>query len=196
MESRCEHNRLDLDVRRTRSMLLAGTAAFPMPFPSAGSISIEDGSFSFPPEVAKLPVEKGKGKGGGEKKKEKEDVTFVVVEEKPAIDGGTLRVIRQSDVTAIFFPGVWVDDKIFRFAEPDGVRDLDEGVWFHGSEVSADRIAARLKLDNQGMDIHCRRSGVRGIVFVGDERPVLTIHERVETANDTSMKIRGHCFSI
>jgi len=188
---------MDLDIQQTRRFYLAGTVAFPTPFPSAGGISIEDGSF-------KLSDNGDKGNCGDMKDKEqngekKERVTFVVVQEKTGVDEATIRVVRKSDVAAIFFPGVWVDtdnDPVFQFTERERVHDLDEGEWFLGPQIKATKITTRLKLDQRHVDITRRDSGVRGIVFVPEHRPVLTIYECAQAAGDAAMELTGHCMAL
>jgi hypothetical protein len=168
---------MDLDIKQTRRIFLAGTVAFPTPFPSAGGISIEEGSFRL--------------------SEDRQRATFVVVQEKSPIRESTIRVVQISHVAAIFFPGVWVDtDKgpVFRFAKQDGVHDLDEGEWFVGPHVETGRIVARLKLAESNIDITRRDSGVRGIVFVQEHRPLLTIDECAQSAGEAAMEMRGHCF--
>jgi len=194
MESECKHTFLDLDIKQTRRFYLAGTVAFPTPFPTAGGISIEQGRFH-------LPDDGNKGRNGDKKNKQDngegiETVPFVVVEENTGLMQSTIRVVRESDVRAIFFPGVWVDTdkgRVFKFAEEEYVHDLEQGQWFLGPQITVDNIIKRLKLDDRGTDIGCRDSGVRGIVFVPEHRRVVTIHERAQTAGDAAMKIRGDC---
>ena len=194
MESECKPTGMDLDINQTRRFYLAGTVAFPTPFPSAGGISIEDGSFQ-------LPVDANKSNNGEKKVKQNnreqtETVPFVVVQENTGLKQVTIRVIRESDVRAIFFPGVWVDTdkgRIFRFAEREYVHDLEEGEWFLGPQINAGEITRRLHLRERGIDITCRDSGVRGIVFVPENQRVVTIHESAQTAGDTVMEMRGDC---
>jgi hypothetical protein len=194
MESECERTRMDLDVKQTRRFYLAGTVAFPTPFPTVGGISIEDGSFQLPDDAKKgRNGEKNDKRTNGE---EMETVPFVVVQENTGLQQATIRVVRESDVRAIFFPGVWVDTdkgRIFRFSEREYVHELEEGEWFLGPQINADEITRRLKLRERGKDITCRDSGVRGIVFVPEHRRVVTIHECALTAAETALEIRGNC---
>jgi hypothetical protein len=194
VESECKQTCMDLDVKQTRRFYLAGTVAFPTPFPSAGGISIEDGSFQFPDDGDKENngEKKDKENNGGKKDK----VTFVVVQEKSGVRQATTRVVHKSDVAAIFFPGVWVDTDegpVFRFAERERVHDLEEGEWFLGPQIKVTKITTRLKLAQRNIDITSRDSGVRGIVFVPEHRPVLTVYECAQTAGDAAMEIRGQC---
>ena len=74
---------MNLDFRQTRSLCLAGTAAFPKPFPSARGISIEDGHLSYATGAR--------------------EAIFVVVQEEFALEHATTRVVIKENVTAIFF---------------------------------------------------------------------------------------------
>jgi hypothetical protein len=146
---------LDLNFQQTRRLSLAGTVPLPTLFPSAENISVEDGRFS-------------RLEGG-----QKERATFVVVKEKIGLDKTAFHAVLKADVTAIFFPGVWVDGdlgRVFRFAEQDCVHDLDQGEWFLNPDLRADKISTRL-----GIDITLRDSGARGIIFVPETKPVITI---------------------
>ena len=153
---------MNLDSRQTRRLYLAGTVAFPTPFPTSGGISFEDGSL--------LRSDNG----------EKENVAFVVVQEKTRTEQSTIRVVRKSDVVAMFCPGYWLDTdqgRVFRFFEGDSVYDLEQGEWFLGSDINAPEISTRLKLntDQHNVDITRRDSGARGLAFVPENSPVITI---------------------
>ena len=127
---------MNLDFRQTRSLCLAGTAAFPKPFPSARGISIEDGHLSYATGAR--------------------EAIFVVVQEEFALEHATTRVVIKENVTAIFFPGVWEDDpdrgRVFRFAEPDGVHDFDKGEWFLDTEIEAEKISEKMKVNIKRRD--------------------------------------------
>ena len=78
---------MDLDCRQTRRLYLAGTVAFPTPFPSNGIISFESGNLKYAAgEPAKVKV-------------------WVVVQEYSHRDRTIIRAILQEDVAAIFIPG-------------------------------------------------------------------------------------------
>jgi hypothetical protein len=146
---------LDLNFQQTRRLSLSGTVPLPTPFPTAENLSVEVGSVS-------------RSKSGV-----KENATFVVVQEKIGLDKTVFHAALKSDVAAIFFPGEWVDGelgRVFRFAEQDGVHDLDQGEWFLGPDLHAGEISRRL-----GVDIAHRDSGARGIIFVLETKPVLTL---------------------
>ena len=196
MESENKQACLDLDSKQTRRFYLAGTAAFPTPFPSAGGISIEEGSLLLSDDTDKVNSGEKKDKENNGDKRER--ATFVVVQEKTGLEEATIRVVRKSDVAAIFFPGVWVDTDhgpVFRFTERERVHDLEEGEWFLGPQIKAAKITTRLKLDRSNVDITRRDSGVRGIVFVPEHRPVLTVSECAQAAGAAEMVIMGPCFS-
>jgi hypothetical protein len=157
---------MDLDSRQSRRLFLAGTVAFPMPFPATGVISIQKGNLHF-------------SHGG-----EPQHATFVVVQEKPGSQRTTLRVIRIEDVAAIFFPGTWQNEsaskRVFHFARGDRVEDLEQGEWFLNPEIDAAKIHTRLKIHVTNQD-----SDARGVVFVPEHRPVLSITEVTQTAGST-----------
>ena len=149
---------MDLDSRQTRRLYLAGTVAFPTPFPTAGSISIEDGSLFY----SGVP----------------QGTAFVVVQEESGRTRAAIRLVREDDVAAIFFPGVWVETEgksVFRFAKQ--ADDLEQGEWFLNPEINADQISERFSIN-----VRSRDSGARGIAFVPEHLPLMTINERAETA--------------
>jgi hypothetical protein len=197
MESECKQACMDLDFKQSRRFYLAGTVAFPTPFPSAGGISIEDGSLLL--SVDRDEVNHGEKKDKENNEEKRERVVFVVVQETTGVEKATTRVVRKSDVAAIFFPGEWIDTDngpVFRFAEPECVHDLEHGEWFLGPQIKVSKITTRLKLDQIKVDITRRDSGVRGIVFVPEDRSVLTIHECAQSAGNAVMNVRGHCISF
>ncbi len=154
--------RIDLDIRQTRRLHLAGSVAFPTPFPSVGGISIEKGSLR-------------RSAGGNS-----QDEAFVIVREESGLEQATSRVFLQEDVAGIFFPGVWVEtdkERKFRFAEQDFAYDLEKGEWFLKPHIDAHEINMKLKTD-----ITDPESGARGIAFVPEDEPVLTITESTQTA--------------
>jgi hypothetical protein len=195
MESECKTTCMDLGVKQSRRFYLAGAVAFPTPFPSAGAISIEEGSLL-------LSGETDRPNGGEKKEKEangekRERMTFVVVQEMSRIGEATIRIFRKSDVAAIFFPGFWVDTdkgKVFKFSRRNHVHDLEKGEWFLGPHVKASKITSRLKLDQSNIDIADRDSPVRGMVFVPEHLPVLTVYECAQASGDAALDIEGHCF--
>src|SRR5262245_19104295 len=138
---------LDLEYKQMRRLYLAGTIAFPTPFPSSGIISFESGSLKY---TAGAPA---KAK------------VWVVVQEYLHCDLTTIRAILQDDVAAIFIPGTWKANGKFRISLEAVVDDLERGEWFVDSEVNSATITARLKLP-KGDEITSRDSKLRGIVFV------------------------------
>lgn len=154
---------MELSSTLTRRTYLAGAVAFPTPFPSAAGISIEDG-------------ERFRSARGAD-----QNATFVIVQERSGPERATIRAVSKHDVAAIFFPGVWEDGReqgrTFRFTDQHGVHDLDAGEWFLNPDIDADAISRRLNIN-----ITRRDSGAKGIVFVPQHRPVLTITECTQTA--------------
>ena len=153
---------MDLDSLQTRRFYLAGTVAFPAPFPGAGEISIKSGSVS----------RSADGK--------RNDQVFVILHEESGFNRTVKRVFLKDDVAAIFIPGAATDTdqgRRFRFAERDSVRDLENGEWILNADIDVDKISQRL-----GIDIRSPTSGARGIVFVPEQRPVLTITELTQPA--------------
>ena len=160
---------MKLDFRQTRRLYLAGTVAFPMPFPSVGEIWIDDGTVSHGSST--------------------HEETFVNLHEKPRLESDTVRVVLKQHVAAIFFPGLWEGEpnrkkKVFHFAEC--VHDLEQGEWFLTSDIGIDTISEKL-----GIDIRKRESAHRGIIFVPANRPVLTNQEYGETAGTIASMVRG-----
>jgi hypothetical protein len=92
-----------------------------------------------------------------------------------------LRIILAKDVAAIFFPGAWETDsdqsRVFRFKRNGRVEDFERGEWFLNPEIDAKKI-----LDKLNSDVTRRDSDARGVVFVPENRPVLSISEVTQTA--------------
>ena len=173
---------MDLDYRQTRRLYLAGTVAFPTPYPSSGIISFESGNLKY---------------AAGEPAKAK---VWVVVQEYSHRDRTIIRAILQEDVAAIFIPGTWKSNGKFRISRKKVVDDLEKGEWFVDSDVNSAAISARLELSN-GDEITSRDSKLRGIVFVAEKAPVLNISEMIETASatcdidwPTTMQTETSCF--
>jgi hypothetical protein len=157
---------MDLDYRQTRRLYLAGTVAFPTPYPSSGIISFESGNLKYAAnEPAKVKV-------------------WVVVQEYSHRDRTIIRAILQEDVAAIFIPGTWKSKGEFRISRKTVVDDLEAGEWFVDSDVNSAAISARLEL-SKGNEITSRDSKLRGIVFVAEDARVLSIAEMTETAAAT-----------
>ena len=92
---------MDLDYRQTRRLYLAGTVAFPTPYPSSGIISFESGNLKY---------------AAGEPAKVK---AWVVVQEYSHRDRTIIRAILQEDVAAIFIPGNRKSNGKFRISRKD-----------------------------------------------------------------------------
>jgi hypothetical protein len=157
---------MNLNCRQTRRLYLAGTIAFPIPYPSSGIISFESGNLQYAAnEPAKAKV-------------------WVVVQEYSHRDRTIIRAILQEDVAAIFIPGTWKSKSEFRISRKTVVDDLEKGEWFVDSDVNSAAISARLEL-SKGDEITNRDSKLRGIVFVAKDTRVLSIAEMTETAAAT-----------
>lgn len=158
---------MNLDCRQTRRLYLAGTVAFPTPYPSSGIISFESANLKYAAgEPAKVKV-------------------LVVVQEYSHRDQTIIRAIPQKDVAAIFIPGTRKSNGKFRISRKAVVDDLERGEWFVDSDVNSEAISARLEL-SKGDEITSRDSKLRGIVFVAEESHVLNIAEMSETASASS----------
>ena len=156
---------MDLDPGQTRRLFLAGTVAFPTPFPSIGTIWFETGNLTY---------------SAGESPKVK---SWVIVQERSPRDRTMVRALLQQDVAAIFIPGLWEGDK-FRISRALRVDDFEQGAWFVDSDVSAATIRARLNRSEED-DLTTPNSILRGVAFVAKSAPVLSIAEVAETAAAT-----------
>jgi hypothetical protein len=156
---------MELNVRQTRGMYLAGTVPLPRAFPTAAPITIEAGCLCHACD-------------------ERQDEVFVSILEEAELRFSVTRVILLENVAAIFFPGVWTKDgakNVFNFAEPNEVDDMDKGEWFLKSNIDAKKISQKLKVD-----VSRRDSGARGIVFIPRNAPVVSIEESVRPASSFS----------
>jgi hypothetical protein len=160
---------MDLDVRQTRRLFLAGTAAFPTPFPTAGAVAFETGYLKY---------------SRGARPKE---TAFVSVVELSHRTRSKTRVILQEDVSALFIPGRWRGGQ-FRISRRAQVHDLERGEWFLDGDVNADCVRERLKLKECPVDPE--NSVLRGIVFVAGHRPVITTSQRVELARVAAKRMK------
>jgi len=160
---------------QTRRLFLAGTVAFPMPFPGIGTVSIEK---------ALLRLSSRRKRRGR---------SFVVVQEKQRRDQSVIRIIRMRDVSAIFFPGEYSrkgdPTSKFSFSDCDRVDDFDQGQWFLNGHINVETIRAGLNITVE--EFTRRNSKARGVVFVPENRPVLSITEVTQTAGATSYEPLG-----
>jgi hypothetical protein len=163
--------------RQVRRFYLTGKVPFPMPFPSAGAISFERAKIQLSPR--------------GTTKEQH----FVIVHEKPTNDCDVARVMRIEDISAIFFPGEFenIDDpnSRFKFSPADRVEDFENGAWFFEHDIRVDLIINSLKIKEEEMA--GADSSVRGIVFVPEDRPVITRSEVTQAAGATSYVGRSGC---
>jgi hypothetical protein len=153
---------MDLDAKQTRNFLLAGTVAFPTPFPSTGAISLYMGHLTYSP---------------GQAPQNKEVVLLQQFHGNTTV----LRLMLQEDVSAIFIPGERDGGGVFRISHEPYVDNFDRGEWFLRSDVSPATIRARLNLQPND-DIATRNSILRGIVFIDEDQPILHITEVAQTA--------------
>jgi hypothetical protein len=153
---------MDLDARQARNFFLAGTVAFPTPFPSTGTISFPLGSVTYDTR-------------GGEIEKR-----FVLIQEYRR-RRTIVRLMLQTDVSAIFVPGVWRGGR-FRGSSKPRVDNFDRGEWFLDTDVEIDVIRKRLDLGDR--DLETRNSNLRGIVFIPEDRRILRILEVAHTAGE------------
>jgi hypothetical protein len=163
---------MNLSVRQTRQMLLAGTVAFPRPFPSAGIISFETGSVI--PDRDQGPA----------------DMEFLVVQELGRGRKLTTHSVRPADVRAIYVPGRR-KDKTFRISMRREVRDFDHGEWFFDQQIAIKDIAKQLQIDERRL--LTRESVLRGIVFVRGNRPVIRSAAYIATARELQYHERRFC---
>ena len=162
---------MDLNHQQTRQIFLVGKVAFPTPFPSIGTLSFESGVLSYAKGEPRRPTK------------------FVVVQQASCGDKTVLRAILQRRVAAIFIPGWWSRGK-FRISRKKCVEDWENGEWFLDKDVSAQKVLRRLKL-SKDVDITSRVSILRGIVFVGENQPVVNITETITLARSTSASARS-----
>jgi hypothetical protein len=153
---------VDLNHRQTRGIFLVGKVAFPTPFPSIGTLSFESGMLSYAKGEPRRPTK------------------FVIVQQPSSGDKSVLRAILQRRVAAMFVPGRWSGGK-FRISRKKCIEDWDNGEWFLDKDVSAQKVMRRLKLSKSD-DITSRDSILRGIVFVGENQPVVNITEVITLA--------------
>jgi hypothetical protein len=163
---------MDLDIRQTRQLFLAGASAFPTPFPGAGTIWFERGTLTY---------------AQGERPRQTD---LILLEESSHQRRSRIRVMLQKDVSALFIPGKRRSPKDrLRISCNGQVHDLEEGEWFLDADVNAKTLRKRLRLPEK-TDIKSRRSVLRGIVFVGNDRPVITISEQTVLAGGAVMVAR------
>lgn len=159
---------MKLDIRQTRALYLAGTVRFPLCYSDSGEVWLDNCVLQF--------------RGDSEKS------NFVFLHEKSSLEYSVTRLVRLSNVSAIFFPGCWEErqgKRVFRFS--DEVHDLERGEWFYGPDVNAEKIQEVLMTD-----IHNREAGAKGVVFVPESRAVFSQDEWTETAIHVNY-VRGGC---
>jgi hypothetical protein len=153
---------MDLDAKQTRNLFLAGTVAFPKPFASSGTISLCVGDLTY--SRSQAPQNKD----------------LVIVQEFNS-NRTVVRLMLQRAVSALFVPGERNGGGVFQISNEPFIYDFDQGEWFLDSDVNAATIRARLNLQPHD-DISTRNSILRGMVFVGEDQPILHITEIAQTA--------------
>lgn len=109
----------DLDPLETRRMYLAGTVPFPTPFPTVGTVTIEDSKLSFQVlEEVKTPT--------------------LIVEDPVRFDNKVVRTVFLKDAAAIFVPDAADDGEPSDPCSKTCV-DFGKGKWFLGEEVDRAR---------------------------------------------------------
>ena len=171
---------MDLDFQQTRRFFLAGTVAFPTPCMTTGIISFQPCNWTMAAGADKLS----------------DDV--VAVQEPCEGNLHCIRIMRRSDVAAIFIPGKPNDEGMFQNAADTYLKDMDEGEWFVASDAHPNAITERLRL--RGVDITRPDSGLRGVVYLPATARVLNILEMAATAAEScgdiwtgAQFIRGTC---
>jgi hypothetical protein len=154
----CEARFMDLDLRQTRHLFLAGTVAMPTPFPKTGVIALDVLSLTYP--------ERDAVKEGG--------LMIVDYSDKDVV----LRAMRRSHVSALFVNGEWDGEKRrFQVSDKPCVDNFEHGEWFLRGDINEETIYKRLKLDPENDDISTRNSMLRGIAFISEGRPLLQVTE-------------------
>ncbi len=158
---------MSLDQPRARRLHVAGSTAFPTPFPALGTISIEDAT-----------VDDGTGRGCLRR--------FVVVQSDGDYNHRRTHVIGEEHVVAIFLPK--------KRRRRDAV-DLDKGKWFlfprivqtsdghRILDVGIDPKEIGRALGVKAKRLRRRSSPARGIVFVRSGAPVIHIQEHYGVAS-------------
>lgn len=160
---------MDLDLTQARNLLLAGTVPFPSSFPAIGVVQITEGDL--------IVSRDGKIK-----------TTRLVISRHDHDGQVESRLMQQSDVAGIFVPGAKDDHGVFQMSQAHGVDDFDEGEWFLDEDVNANEIRLRLNLNDE-VDISTARSGLRGIVFVPEDRGTVYTVEVSLRAGDERVEL-------
>lgn len=169
---------MNSDLAQVRDSYLDGTVAFPLPFPSLGRISFDVGRAA----DHTLP--------------ELENKEVLILQE---VRGQTSiqQVTRQENVMAVFIAGTRDGKHGFQISQAPHATDLDEGEWFFGADVNRQTMRARLNL-RDGDDVSSGSSVLRGIIFVGENHPVLSVTAVGQPAGDVDFErrqIRAACTS-
>lgn len=153
-----------------RDGILEGTVAFPMPFPSLARISFEIGENTdhTMPELAGKDV-----------------VVLQEVRDKASVR----QIMARDKVSAVFVPGARDEQETFHISAAPHATDLESGEWFFGPDINSETLRTRLNL-RETDDVSTRNSVLRGIVFLGESLPVLSVTEVGATAGTVEFERR------
>lgn len=169
---------MDLDARQTRRLFLAGTVAFPQPFPSTGEITFEGGNLKFAGDQAQKPE------------------PMVAVQEHARRNRSSRRVVLQDHVTALFIPGTRSPDGTFCISRKKWVNNFERGEWFLHSDVNPDAVRDRLAPEDKKAKGKNGKNGdttLRGIIFLPEHLPVVSMTEETTTAGEALECIEYGC---
>jgi hypothetical protein len=162
---------MDLDARQTRRLFLAGTVAFPTPFPSTGVIAFVSGQLRYDEAQPRKPT------------------PMVVIHERAQRHRSLRRMVLQKYVAALFIPGSRRSDGTFCISRKKWVNNFERGEWFLHTDVNPEEVRRRLAPDKEKpKDDKDQKENVtlRGIVFVAEHRPVMSMTEETTTAGETA----------
>jgi hypothetical protein len=170
---------MDFDARQTRRLFLAGTVAFPTPFPSTGVISLANGHLKY----AEKPNQK--------------TVPIVVIREHERRDRSSRRLVLQEHVAALFIPGTRKPDGTFSISRKKWVNNFERGEWFLHTDVNIDEITYRLASPDKkkAKDKNNDKDNLvlRGIIFVPERLPIVTMSEEATTAGEAIEYAQAGC---
>ena len=165
---------MKLNSALSRRLMLAGTVEFPTPYPTVGTISIETHQVHYPPDDRV------------------EEEVFVVVQELQHLSESVTRVIAKEHVAAIVFVGGGgkkgaKEDKgndENGFARCAESFDAETCIWFLKPDIDLKKIAKHLGIGAEALA--GRDSPARGIVFVPEFAPVLSMCESTQIAAEAA----------
>jgi hypothetical protein len=104
-------------------------------------------------------------------------VRQILVDESPRPDSATRRVFLARDLSAVFISS----------SNEDRVTNFEDGVWILPPYIDSDRMEEALKRRDDGPP-------PRGIVFLAEDRSVLTLNEVTQTAGAVETPSADHYF--